>query len=341
MSKHSDKTNEEYKSLTWIIKCATGLLVFAFIASIVLLFLETKFFQTNSGYDLSKIGAWGDAVGGILNPILSFLALIGLLWTIRLQSKELSYTRKEIENSTAELKGSREANERLVKAADQQNIETAFFQLFNLLQENLQTIKIDAPAMGLSTTPNSGAKAFEHFAVQIFNSISNRISENPKREVVMHHLDRRENGWKQILEKYPNELEAKKAVLFEAYEDVYKKHQADLGRYYRLLYNVLRFLDDKENDLPKNMYETYYKIVRASLSNYELFLIFSNSLTKVGLPMKKYISEFQLFDNLPREYFLVNMHNSDYHLIGELDFSELGNEFEKSSFGGNNFFLSE
>jgi len=42
---------------------------------------------------------FGDYFGGILNPLLSFLAVLLLLFSIRLQSKELSATRKELEET--------------------------------------------------------------------------------------------------------------------------------------------------------------------------------------------------------------------------------------------------
>lgn len=44
-------------------------------------------------------GAFGDFVGGTLNPILSFMALIALLLTIILQSRELEATREELSRS--------------------------------------------------------------------------------------------------------------------------------------------------------------------------------------------------------------------------------------------------
>ncbi len=44
-------------------------------------------------------GVFGDYIGGILNPIFSFLALAALLLTIIIQSKELEQTRRELERT--------------------------------------------------------------------------------------------------------------------------------------------------------------------------------------------------------------------------------------------------
>lgn len=49
--------------------------------------------------DGSSWGEFGDYVGGVLNPVFGFLALIALLWTIALQSKELRHSTQELKHS--------------------------------------------------------------------------------------------------------------------------------------------------------------------------------------------------------------------------------------------------
>lgn len=43
----------------------------------------------------SEIGQIGDFYGGLLNPFLTFFTIVFLIWSIRLQSKELKATKKE------------------------------------------------------------------------------------------------------------------------------------------------------------------------------------------------------------------------------------------------------
>jgi len=47
---------------------------------------------TRLSTDTTVWGTFGDYVGGSLNPLLSFLALIALLYTIRLQKRQLNET---------------------------------------------------------------------------------------------------------------------------------------------------------------------------------------------------------------------------------------------------------
>jgi uncharacterized membrane protein len=63
------------------------------------------------GIESGSLGAAGDFFGGTLNPIFSFIALVALLLTINLQSKELAETRKEISASREAQEGQRAAQE--------------------------------------------------------------------------------------------------------------------------------------------------------------------------------------------------------------------------------------
>lgn len=335
-SNDSEDIAAENNFLNRIKNVAIAILAMATLLSVLLLISENNLPITGKTYDLSKIGSWGDAIGGLLNPLFSFLALLGLLWTIRLQNKALSLSRKELELSRVELKGSREANEKLALAADQQNIENAFFQLFNMLQENLQTIRFRIDSITSENRTEVGAKAFEAFHRSIWSNISISISKRPKHHDWPSNPDEDELvGWSEILKIYPDEFSAKKNILILSYRKVYKRNQADLGRYFRLLFNVLRFLSEKKNILPENMYETYFRIVRAALSNYELVLIMVNCLTPEGADMKEYVSEFKLFDNLPHDILKAEVLDEYSSHFDTVDFSSLWIDFDERSFGEN------
>lgn len=282
-----------------------GLIIgtFLFAVALIIMILDFKTFRSFEP-DLAKFGAIGDFLGGILSPILAFLVLLVLLGTTRLQKEELTEMRRELQANT--------------KATQYANIENVFFQLFNLLQQSI------------------GANGSEKISSELLSNVSNQCSEISAQEYYNGNPDHRTpNGWGEILETHPNEMTAIRSVLLENYNFIYSKHQAELGRYFRLLYNVLRFLADKEEQIPKEMYETYFKIVRASISNYELLLIMVNCFTEAGFPMKKYVSKFELFDNLPKSILIVPVRNEYGNIIGELDLTILWAEFDEKSFGDN------
>ena len=75
-------------------------------------------------------GVFGDYIGGILNPVFSFLALVALLLTIVLQSKELEETRKE-------LKRTADANTAQVKYFSSQQKREDIYKLIIKLSERI------------------------------------------------------------------------------------------------------------------------------------------------------------------------------------------------------------
>ena len=81
--------------------------VSAFIACLVIIsFFTITDFPVTGEQDKSQLGQFGDYIGGTLNPVLSFAALLALLINIHLQVKEFVKTRVEIAssaNSQAEL----------------------------------------------------------------------------------------------------------------------------------------------------------------------------------------------------------------------------------------------
>lgn len=102
-----------------IISFAAGITIFTIILFFTLYHLDYKI-DTN-------LGQVGDFVGGILNPLLSFLALIAVLVSISLQEREIS-------DSVSSL----EKQEKLIRL---QAFESSFFNLLTMFREqrNQQT----------------------------------------------------------------------------------------------------------------------------------------------------------------------------------------------------------
>jgi uncharacterized membrane protein len=114
-------------------------------AIVALILVVTAYVCTFTGGPIAKQDVWGqfgDFMGGTLNPILSFLALLALLLTIVMQSYELRLTRQEMELSRVaqqktEVALADQANtlrEQLAEARRSANTE-AFLRAVDRLQE--------------------------------------------------------------------------------------------------------------------------------------------------------------------------------------------------------------
>lgn len=80
-----------------------------------------------------------------------------------------------------------------------------------------------------------------------------------------------------------------------AYDSFYEQDGYRLAHYFRFLYNIFRFLEESRVENK----ELYVRLLRAQISNQELFLIYYNALNRRGEKFKRFIAEYKLMDNLP------------------------------------------
>lgn len=96
------------------------------------------FHFADSGFspDQAVWGQFGDFFGGTLNPLLSFLTFIALLFTILLQSRQLAISSKELALTRGELKKAAEAqllSEKALKAQAKATDKSARLDTINAL----------------------------------------------------------------------------------------------------------------------------------------------------------------------------------------------------------------
>ena len=87
--------------------------------------------------DPATWGTFGDYLGGTLNPIISFLALIGLLYTIHQQAQEMQATREE-------LKQAAEQQHRQADIFNLQQFESTFFSLLEQHNKVVERIEVES-----------------------------------------------------------------------------------------------------------------------------------------------------------------------------------------------------
>ncbi|RKV67958.1 MAG: hypothetical protein D8H97_37520 [Neisseria sp.] len=134
-----DKGNKP-NHLLWILGGA------AVAAFLIVLGLYIAYFKNLSiTNDSATWGTFGDYLGGTLNPIISFLALIGLLYTIHQQAQEMQATREELKQAAEQQRKQVEQQSRQSEIFNLQQFESTFFSLLeqhNKIIENLIEAKI-------------------------------------------------------------------------------------------------------------------------------------------------------------------------------------------------------
>lgn len=125
-----DAATQLVQRLHWFV--TLGIIVTIIVVTIFIVQFHNIAVSTTT----AEWGQLGDYIGGLLNPTFSFLALIALITTLRLQITELK-------NSAKELKISSNA---LVKQNDtmrQQTFEATFFQLLRLHNDIVLALLIE------------------------------------------------------------------------------------------------------------------------------------------------------------------------------------------------------
>ena len=91
------------------------------------------------------------------------------------------------------------------------------------------------------------------------------------------------------------------------YAKMYKTNEAELGHYFRTLYNLIRYIDEHGHE----QRAMYSRLVRAQLSRWEVELLFYNGLSKHGEKFKPLIEKYSLLKHLSEDSSLNN-HRDEY-----------------------------
>jgi hypothetical protein len=199
--------------------------------------------------------------------LFSGLAFTGVIYAILLQRKELQLQRRELELTRDELEGQKLALTAQNKTLEKQNFENTFFQLLKVLNDIIGAIDLRHPSSQVVT---QGRDCFKVFCQQRLRSIW--------------------NGSK------PAGTERER--INKVYLAFYADNGAEIGHYFRTLYNLVKFVD--RSDVTDKRF--YTNLIRAQLSSYELALIFYNCLSDLGSEkFKPLLQQYALLKTLPRD----------------------------------------
>lgn len=92
-----------------------------------------------------------------------------------------------------------------------------------------------------------------------------------------------------------------------AIEEFFKKNGHEFGHYFRFLFNFYRFLDQS-----KYTKDHHFKVLRSTLSDYELLLMYYNCLTPLGKNFQEFLTRYEVFDNISVHEILDPSHLEKY-----------------------------
>ena len=258
---------------------ATILMLFTIIL-ILCAFPIFCFFMKHNFSKLEESGQFGDQFGA-LNALFSALAFAGLIYTIFIQKKELELQRDELRLTREEMKS--QSHEFVVQNTTMklQRFENTFFNMLNLQNQIVSQLKLDLGEHSIYPTQcykggsiiDTRATTFEGQEVfyRIFND--DRLGCQNLKQII------EDEGLKGF--KSSNIL-----MRFE--------------HYMLNTFTILKFIDDADDSVVANKRE-YANILRASLSSYELVLLFYyNLFHSSNYDLKGLVEKYTIFKYLDK-----------------------------------------
>lgn len=172
------------------------------------LYLYTAQFGDGLSYRHERWAQFGDYIGGVLGTVFAFFALLALLVTLRLQSRELKNSSEELRNSALALK---QQSESLLI----QNFENRFFSMLSLHHQIVNAIDLRSSKVVSSI----GRDSLKVIYSRLVDELAPVLSGN--------YLDAR-------------------AGYQSCYDIFYEKHSHELGHYFRFIYRILKFVNDSD-----------------------------------------------------------------------------------------------
>lgn len=250
-----------------------------FISSIIV-FVAFGSWQFSSILDETKVGTFGDFIGGVVGTLLAFVASILYYVALKEQRKELSQNHEAIRLQTKALNQQIEEFE-----AQKKELELSrevYSKQCEIMKEEERTMHIqqfDSHFFGM---------------LQMYRDIKNGLCVHSGGDDFFLTLI---NTIKDNLDITTREYGVLKKKIHGQYINVFTSYQNILSPYFRCLYRLIRQIDDNEF-LSEEEKWRYVKLVRAQLSDFELLIIYYNCCTTVAEKALLLYYKYNIFKHL-------------------------------------------
>ena len=212
--------------------------------------------------DYARLGTYGDFVGGVLGTIFGVISVLLVIKTFNHQQTATSDNKQQLEI---------------------ERFHDLFFELLRLYQSQVSDL------CGVYRT-------FE-------KSKKDNLTEDENTELHEYSYNNKDffDFEKEKLQRVftpKKSFEQNQAEALKTYMFFYIKNKDKIGAYYRTLYRIYDLIDNAKT-IPEGIKKDYLKIIRAQLTETELFFLRYNALTYYGRKFIKYINEYNILKHLP------------------------------------------
>lgn len=222
-----------------------------------------KISQKDYTADYTILGTYGDFMGGVLGTIFGIISVLLVIRTFKYQQTSTDDNKKQLEI---------------------ERFHDLFFELLRLYQSQVAELcgeyrNIKAIKNNPDEEPNKS------YLEPVEITYNNKDFFDFEKEILQDQFENKTSF-------DANLTEALKTYMF-----FYIKNKNKIGAYYRTLFRIYNLID--EATLPEGLKKDYLKIIRAQLTESELFFLRYNALTYYGHPFIKYINKYNILKHLP------------------------------------------
>lgn len=155
-----------------------------------------------------------------------------------------------------------------IKQQDIQRFNDMFYELLRLYREQVDSLSLENKEVVYK-----GKEFFDKGKINITNKIEEQLNDqSDSLEIMQEALD--------------------------SYYEFYKNNRSKLSAYYRTLYRIFEIID-KSNLIEEKEKVGYVKIVRAQLTESELFFIRYNAMSEYGRESMQYLKKYRVLNHFP------------------------------------------
>lgn len=203
-------------------------------------------------------------MGGVLGTIFGIISVLLVIRTFRYQQTSTDDNKKQLEI---------------------ERFHDLFFELLHLYQS--QVAELCGEYRNSNTIKNKpGEKPNENTYLETVEiSYNNKDFFDFEKEILQNQFVNKKS------------FDSNLAEALKTYMFFYIKNKNKIGAYYRTLFRIYNLID--EAALPERLKKDYLKIIRAQLTESELFFLRYNALTYYGHPFIRYINKYNILKHLP------------------------------------------
>lgn len=307
-----------------------GLWLIVLISFVIICAIPALFSQISWFFDFSQTGQIGDTIGGTMGP---FIAIIAALLTF------IAFWAQY------------EANQELVDENRRNHFENRFYKMLDIHLDSVEKLKTLDPSKPGSVFQKWCDNILNLYNLLMMDADTNdtlstmmeKYKGDPQKDELLAFI----RGLKSSKSELQNVMfeiayclfysgsfsnlhygdEAKSIIVREFASlfilsspnnkdyDLPQKNEI-LGRYYRHLYQIVKYVDEKDEKLfvEANWKESYISLLRSQMSDYEQALLFYNAMSSIGSAWNEnnYISKYKLIKNIPHSFIFSSAGISPY-----------------------------